>query len=113
MVDPQTAEVAVIDRAELPDHGMRRMTVGKRQVLVCRLGESVFAVRANCPHRGAPLDEGRLEGPLLRCPWHGVKFDVRTGGRVCPPICSDLTVYEAEVRGDQVWIQVTDTAKEA
>jgi phenylpropionate dioxygenase-like ring-hydroxylating dioxygenase large terminal subunit len=29
-----------------------------------------------CPHRGADLSFGRLEGDGLRCPFHGWKFDV-------------------------------------
>lgn len=28
-----------------------------------------------CPHRGAPLSEGRLEGGMLQCPYHGYEFN--------------------------------------
>lgn len=54
-----------------------------------------FAVRNVCPHQGASLCRGELYGTLdssapgeyrhgtsqlmLRCPWHGWEFDVRTG----------------------------------
>ena len=32
-----------------------------------------------CPHQGGPLGEGRLEGCIVTCPWHGWQFDVRDG----------------------------------
>jgi Rieske 2Fe-2S protein len=32
-----------------------------------------------CPHLGGPLDAARVEHGCIRCPWHGYRFDVRTG----------------------------------
>ena len=34
---------------------------------------------ASCPHLGGPLDEAPVEEGCLTCPWHGYRFDVRTG----------------------------------
>lgn len=34
---------------------------------------------ARCPHQGAPLDEERAAEGILTCPWHGYRFDLRTG----------------------------------
>jgi nitrite reductase/ring-hydroxylating ferredoxin subunit len=40
-----------------------------------------------CPHWLGPLDEATPEDGILRCPWHGYRFDLRTGasadGRAC------------------------------
>ena len=40
-----------------------------------------------CPHWLGPLDEAAPENGVLRCPWHGYRFDLRTGasadGRGC------------------------------
>jgi len=39
-----------------------------------------------CPHLGGPLDEAPIDaGGIVTCPWHGYRFDVRTGRRVNPP----------------------------
>jgi len=33
-----------------------------------------------CPHLGGPLDEADVDaGGIVTCPWHGRRFDVRTG----------------------------------
>jgi len=47
-------------------------------VFRARDGE-VYAVQADCPHRGGPLADGLLGGSTLICPLHGWKFDLKTG----------------------------------
>lgn len=100
--------VAVAALADVPDHGMVEVAVGSRRALLCRLGDDVFAVGATCPHHGAPLSEGCLDGALVRCPWHGARFDVRTGLRVTVPTCRDLRSFPTEVRDGTVWVTVAD-----
>lgn len=41
-----------------------------------------FAMCNKCPHKGAPLGEGRIEEGVLICPNHEWRFDVNTGD--CP-----------------------------
>jgi nitrite reductase/ring-hydroxylating ferredoxin subunit len=35
-----------------------------------------------CPHWLGPLEEAAPENGVLRCPWHGYLFDLRTGASV-------------------------------
>jgi nitrite reductase (NADH) small subunit len=53
-------------------------------VAVCRLEGVYYAFDGKCPHRGAPLAEGELQGALLVCPLHHFKFSVKTGRCVMP-----------------------------
>ena len=39
----------------------------------------IFAVQAECPHRGGPLSDGLIGGTTLVCPLHSWKFDLKTG----------------------------------
>jgi len=32
-----------------------------------------------CPHLGGPLDDAPVADGCITCPWHGYRFDVRTG----------------------------------
>ncbi|WP_231334570.1 Rieske 2Fe-2S domain-containing protein [Actinomadura graeca] len=58
--------------------------------LVVRYEGREYEIPEQCPHRGAPLAEGYLNGPFLRCAWHGATFDVRTGDRLRGPACPKL-----------------------
>ena len=62
-----------------------RVQVGTEEIVLVRQGERVRAFQANCPHEGAPLEQGAVCGGLLICPWHKAAFAVDDGvalGRV-------------------------------
>ena len=42
---------------------------------------------AQCPHQLGPLENAALIDGLVRCPWHGYEFDVRTGACVSGSHC--------------------------
>ena len=47
---------------------------------------SYFAVSRRCRHLGADLAGGSIDADgCLVCPWHGAKYDVRTGRMVRGP----------------------------
>lgn len=52
-------------------------------LLLTRLGDEVYAFRDGCPP-GSPLTlhTGQLDGTTLICPWHGCRYDIRTGKRL-------------------------------
>ena len=70
---------------DVPDGEGRVFEVQGRTVAVFNLGGLFYAVDNECPHRGGPLDEGDLEGAVVRCPWHAWRWDVRTGANVNNP----------------------------
>ena len=53
-----------------------RLASGMREVEVDGLRIRHATV---CPHLGGPLNQVRVENGCIRCPWHGYRFDVRTG----------------------------------
>jgi phenylpropionate dioxygenase-like ring-hydroxylating dioxygenase large terminal subunit len=80
-------------------------------------GESghLVALTDRCPHRGALLSKGRLEGDAIRCMYHGIKFDGSgkclqiPGQEMIPPrlrVCS----YPVAERGHFIWIWMGDAA---
>ena len=80
---------------EIPPGGRKLIEVEGRSIGVFNLDGEYFALRNRCPHQGGQLCKGRLAGVLvsplpgefeltrpgeiLRCPWHGWEFDIRTG----------------------------------
>jgi nitrite reductase/ring-hydroxylating ferredoxin subunit len=51
-------------------------------VLLCSLDADVFAYRNACGGTALPLHLGTLAGGEIRCPWHGCRYDARTGKQI-------------------------------
>lgn len=51
-------------------------------VVLVRLGDEIHGLRNQCGDSPLPLEHGTLEGTTLVCPWHGCRYDVRTGRRL-------------------------------
>ena len=85
--------------------GEARVIPGPGEIAVFRTTDGYFAVDNLCPHRGAPLSDGRLDGVVVTCPWHGWVFDVRTGALRMNPDCR-LGTYPVDQRADGVFVDV-------
>lgn len=59
-----------------------------------------------------PSDPGELvyglDGRVLRCPWHGWEFDVRTGESIGPVDQRDLAMFFVEVESGEVYADVRE-----
>ena len=80
---------------ELPPGDMKIIEVSGREIGVFNVAGEFYALQNYCPHRGAPLCEGRVtglrkgpepgkyeierRGEIIRCPWHGYEFDITDG----------------------------------
>ena len=74
-------------------------------VCLVRHGDAVFAVEDRCPHRDFPLSGGDVVAPcVLECPWHGARFDVRTGGCLTGPATDAIAPWPVTVADGQVYL---------
>ena len=76
-------------------------TIDGRPIAIFNIKGEFFGLLNRCPHQGAALCEGPLIGlaqssdpgeieytrlgEIIRCPWHGWEFDIRTGQSYCDP----------------------------
>ncbi|WP_422402666.1 FAD-dependent oxidoreductase [Pseudomonas sp. GZD-209] len=90
--------------AQLDQQRPLRVQAGAEEVILVRHGDQVRAYQGNCPHEGAPLDEGVVCGGLLVCPWHKAAFAVDEGAVCEPPALTGLRRYPVQIKGDQVWV---------
>lgn len=102
----------VAEVSGFPDKEIRRIEVAGREICLIRVGDEFFALFNRCPHGGARLSGGRLtgtvesDGPgdyrlcrkaeMLKCPWHGWEYDVRTGQSWSDPKSTRTRAYAAE-----------------
>lgn len=102
--------------------------VGSHEVGLVRVSEEIVcAVRNVCPHRGAPVCRGTIDGTMLpsapgelqfgfenrilACPWHGYEFDVTTGEAMFSDLKLRLRTYPVTVRGDKVYVTVRSASR--
>jgi nitrite reductase/ring-hydroxylating ferredoxin subunit len=105
--------VAVARAEEIPPGARKLVEVGGRSIGVFNIGGEYFALRNRCPHQGGPLCQGfqfgalRAERPgeyeydrpgeIIRCPWHGWEFEIRTGRSWFDPDHQRVRSYPAHV----------------
>ncbi|WP_306523406.1 Rieske 2Fe-2S domain-containing protein [Gemmatimonas sp.] len=76
------------------DYPLALALVDGRRICLVRVHDEVFAVEDRCPHRDFPLSGGDVVNGCLECPFHGARFDVRTGNCVSGPSEGDaVKVY--------------------
>lgn len=106
--------MAVYDAAavgDIPEGAFKIVEVAGRSIGLYNVKGQFYAVHNYCPHQGAKLCRGPVcgttlesrvyeyrygkEGEIVRCPWHGWEFDIRTGKSLfdprvrtrCYPVC--------------------------
>jgi len=78
---------------------------GKR-IALFRVGDRFYAIDDECPHQGASLSEGTVEGEEVECPWHSSRFDLRTGEATGPPADEAVSTYTVRVSGEDVEVEI-------
>jgi phenylpropionate dioxygenase-like ring-hydroxylating dioxygenase large terminal subunit len=77
--------------------------------------DTLVAMHDRCPHRGAPLSMGRIEGDAIRCMYHGLKFGadghcVEIPGQTKIPSAACAQRYPVVERNRWIWIWVGEPA---
>lgn len=96
-------DVPVFRVQDLPAGQIRHVKVGKRSIAVANVDGEFFALSNVCRHAFAPLAEGFMDGHHVMCPWHGWRYDVRTGTTDHPD--ADVKTYETSVRDGIVYVR--------
>lgn len=78
---------------------------GSQNICIANIDGKYYAIDNICTHEGGPLADGTLEGYEVECPWHGSKFDMRTGVVTNPPATEPEATYEVKVDGDNILIR--------
>ncbi len=108
------AKVKVATTDQLSDGQTLRVDVGDTAVLLSRLDGQFFAIDAVCSHKGGALEDGLVEGCLVRCPLHEAVFDLRSGKVASDTSwAEDQTCFPVSVVGTDVLVTVEAAAHAA
>jgi len=77
-------------------------------IAVLRVDGRLHAIRDECPHAGASLADGTLDGKIITCPRHGSQFDVTTGARERGPSDFPIRTYRVQSGGDMTFVEVPE-----
>src|ERR1700757_627465 len=100
--------VKLAETSELPPGARKLLDIDGRAIALFNVDGAFYAIDDVCTHDGGPLAEGELKGCEIECPRHGARFDVRTGKALCFPAFEPVTTHRVEVRGDDVFVAVSD-----
>jgi len=102
---------------------MTRVDIPGKDIYVLRTPQDgFFAVKNTCPHHGAPLCLGPVEGTMLpsapgeyefgleyqivRCPHHAYEYSLETGRSTFVPGLDRVVRYDVEVRDGRVLVSL-------
>ena len=85
--------------------GLLAGRVGKKDVLLARGGDRVFAVGAKCTHYHANLAEGLIVGNTVRCPLHHACFSLETGEALRAPALDPLGCWRVEQQDGKLFVR--------
>lgn len=96
--------------------------VGDRSIGVFNIDGELYGVLNVCPHKGAPLCRGTVDGTMLpsepqqyvfspeqrflRCPWHGWEIDIATGAPKWNHARGRVPTYPVRVENGEVVVEV-------
>jgi len=98
--------VKVGTRNDFPEGEMRRVEAGGLPVLILRREGLLHAMGAVCSHAGGPLQEGKVDGGVVTCPWHASRFRFEDGRVVSGPATFDQPLLVVRERGGVVEVKL-------
>lgn len=102
-VGPGWVSVLKLDR--LPPGESKKVSVKGEEIALFNADGQIRAVINTCPHLGAHLSDGALEGEVLTCPWHSWQFNLETGACLNQP-GRTVKTYQVRIEGEEIQLLI-------
>lgn len=101
------AKVVVGKTSDVQEGKMVHITAGGMEIVVTKLEGNYYAMDNSCTHAGAELHEGELNNSELTCPWHGAKWDIKTGSLISfPQKLKPLLSHKVLIENDTLYVEM-------
>jgi nitrite reductase/ring-hydroxylating ferredoxin subunit len=103
--------------SDIPVGGRKRVEVEGRGIAIFNVSGEFFALLDRCPHEGGSLCRGDIvgllesddpghyrytrHGEMVKCPWHGWEFDIKTGQSWCEPKRTKVRSYPVKIKSGE------------
>lgn len=101
-----TRFVKVATTNELVSGQSKWVEVEGKAIALFNLEGAFHAIDDTCPHRGGPLSEGPVDEDVVTCPWHGSRFNIKSGDVLAPPARTGVSTYRVRVSGSDIELEV-------
>lgn len=98
------AFVALEKLHQLHDGYRKAINIAGKHLLLIQEDGQVRLIKNACPHANAPLTYATYGNGCLRCPVHGIEFDLKTGRSLSPACLNGLQFFSLIYEGNQIGI---------
>ena len=95
----------LVQESEIPPGSRKVVPAAAMDLLIINAGKRFYACANECPHLGEPLENGELQGHVIRCSAHGYKMDL-SDGHCVTEAGLDLPVFPIEVREGWIFVKL-------
>ncbi|MNT45279.1 Naphthalene 1,2-dioxygenase/salicylate 5-hydroxylase system, ferredoxin component [compost metagenome] len=90
----------------MPERGGRvLLEFADKSLALFNVADQFYAIDDSCPHQGSSLCGGRLEGRVIQCCAHGLRFDLASG-YLLNSTQLKVANYPVERQGEQLFIVI-------
>ena len=98
--------IIVAKTNEIKPNQIKQVSIDGKDIVVMNIDGSYFAINDTCTHAGGSLSEGKVEGSIITCDWHGAQFDCKSGKLVkFPAKINDLESYNVVIESDTIFVE--------
>ena len=98
--------ITVAKVGEIPEGEGRAFAVAGRMIAVFLKDGKYTAIDDMCPHMGASLAGGPVDGNVVTCPWHAWRFNI-CNGQWCDNPRISIDAFAVRVEGDAIQVNPT------
>ena len=92
--------------AEVPPGQAKLIEIEGKQIALFNLDGTFYAIDNACTHVGGSLAEGFVEEGQVEGPWHGARFDIKTGAVLSAPAAEGVASYKVRVVGSDIEVEI-------
>ena len=96
--------------SDVPPGELTLAKAGQALVLLSNVDGQIYATSWTCPHEGAALNYGFLEGNEVVCASHGAIFDVITGDVLSGPSDYGIVCFPVKIEGEDILVEIQGLA---
>lgn len=98
-----------LEKLHLLHDGYRKaVMIGDKRLLLLQEDGKVSLIKNACPHASAPLTYATYKNGCLRCPMHGIEFELRTGRSRSSACANGLQFFPLIYEGNQIGVDLAD-----